>query len=220
MRRRCRTACCRKSSKSLQWRKANDGRRSGRTGNGSLDRVCSGNPRQHPKRHDHGWKKSTRLWTGLCGEVSTLKTPILKAATDPIVSIDLDLMRQYMQAKEYYDGLSKEERKQEERPRHHRMRIEDTTPEAAGEIMRDSPDGVLCFRDELSDGLARWTSTADTEARAQTGAFGCKSTTVGRLLGIALGVALVLLSMQGPRCWAAFSRTRCAGWSPTASMTA
>ena len=59
-------------------------------------------------------------------------------------------MRKYMQAKEHYDSLSGEERKQEMRPLKIRLRLENTTPEAAGEIMRDSPDGVLLFRDELA----------------------------------------------------------------------
>jgi Protein of unknown function (DUF3987) len=102
------------------------------------------------KQHDPGWLESTRLWAGLVGEVSAIKTPIQREATRTIVRIDMDLMRKYIRAKEHYDILSGEERKQEERPQKRRVRLEDTTPEAAREIMRDSPDGLLLFRDELA----------------------------------------------------------------------
>jgi hypothetical protein len=51
---------------------------------------------------------------------------------------------------EEYDALSPKERKEVERPKHTRVRIEDATPEAVQPIMRDSPNGVLLVRDELS----------------------------------------------------------------------
>ena len=41
------------------------------------------------KQHDLGWRESTRLWTGLVGEVSAIKSPILKEATRTIVRIDM-----------------------------------------------------------------------------------------------------------------------------------
>jgi hypothetical protein len=51
---------------------------------------------------------------------------------------------------EYYDNLSKAERKTTERPMQRRLRLEDTTIEGAQEVLKDSPDGVLCIQDELS----------------------------------------------------------------------
>ena len=60
------------------------------------------------------------------------------------------LWRSYVIATECYDRLTKEERKNVERPKQRRLRLEDTTIEAAQEVLKDSPDGVLCIQDELA----------------------------------------------------------------------
>jgi hypothetical protein len=102
------------------------------------------------KRHDRGWKESARLWTGLIADPSGKKTPIMREAARPLFHIDNALARKYAEAKAKYDALPADEKKTAERPRQTRLRIEDTTMEAAQEVLRDSPDGVLCFQDELS----------------------------------------------------------------------
>ena len=68
----------------------------------------------------------------------------------PIARLDGRLVRKYLADKARYDELSKDERKDAERPRQRRLRIEDTTIEAAQEVLGDSPDGVLLIQDELS----------------------------------------------------------------------
>ena len=103
-----------------------------------------------PKRYDHGWKLSTRLWVALVGNVSALKSPIMREATRPINMIDRELARQYARARADYDALPKEERDVAAEPLHVRIKIEDTTPEAAQNILADSPNGVIMIRDELS----------------------------------------------------------------------
>jgi hypothetical protein len=49
-----------------------------------------------------------------------------------------------------YEQLSREERRGVARARQQRLRLEDTTIEAAQEVLKDSSDGVLCIQDELS----------------------------------------------------------------------
>jgi hypothetical protein len=102
------------------------------------------------KKHDPNWLEAARLWVGLIGNPSTKKTPIILRAAKPLKRIDADMWREYLAAKEVYDSLSNEERKRAERPKQKRLRIEDTTIEAAQEVLKHSPGGVLCLQDELS----------------------------------------------------------------------
>jgi hypothetical protein len=102
------------------------------------------------KRHDPNWLEAARLWVGLIGNPSTKKTPIILRATKPLKRLDAELWRSYVNATECYDQLTKEERKNVERPKQQRLRLEDTTIEAAQEVLKDSPDGVLCIQDELA----------------------------------------------------------------------
>ena len=102
------------------------------------------------KRHDPQWREAARLWVGLIGEPSTKKTPIILRVAKPLKRLDAELFRAYLIAQEFYDNLSNDERKRAERPKQRRLRIEDTTIEAAQEVLKDSPDGVLGIQDELS----------------------------------------------------------------------
>lgn len=102
------------------------------------------------KRHDTYWNESARLWVALIGDPSTRKTPVLSAASRPLARLDADLYRQYARALADWSALPKEEQKLTSRPAQTRLRIEDTTIEAAQEILKDSPNGVLCLQDELS----------------------------------------------------------------------
>ncbi len=102
------------------------------------------------KQHDPSWRESARLWVGLVGAPSMKKSPILSAASRPLKRSDGNLMRAYMEKRQAYDALTTAERKQAERPRQERRIIADTTVEAAQEVLRDSPRGVLSLQDELS----------------------------------------------------------------------
>jgi hypothetical protein len=102
------------------------------------------------KRHDPNWLEAARVWTGLIGLPSTKKTPIMLRATKPLKQLDAQLWRRFLAEQECYQQLSAEARKQTERPRQTRLRLEDTTIEAAQEVLKDSPDGVLCIQDELA----------------------------------------------------------------------
>src|SRR5262249_13907864 len=96
------------------------------------------------------WFEETRIWAALIGDPSRNKTPILRDAARPLVDIDHRLHCEYLNAKHAYDNLSPDEKKLKPPPRHRRLRVEDTTTEAAQEVFRDSPDGLLCLQDELS----------------------------------------------------------------------
>ncbi|MDX8513594.1 DUF3987 domain-containing protein [Mesorhizobium captivum] len=100
------------------------------------------------KRHDPSWTESARLWVALVGMPSTKKSPIMREAARPLFKIDAELFRAYAKAKAEYDALDKKERGPA--PRQTRLRLEDTTIEAAQDVLKDSPDGVLCYQDELS----------------------------------------------------------------------
>jgi hypothetical protein len=103
-----------------------------------------------PKRHADFWKESARLWTFLVGDPSTMKTPIINQAAWALKRIDKILFEQYVADLAAYNDLTPEERKKAEPPKQRRVRIEDITIEAAQEVLKDSPNGVLCLQDELS----------------------------------------------------------------------
>lgn len=115
------------------------------------------------KRHDTHWTESSRLWVALIGTPSTKKSPILSAAVRPLAKIDAELWRRYAQAMAAYDDLPKEEKAKTDAPKQVRLRIEDTTIEAAQEVLKHSPDGVLCLQDELSG----WFGAMDKYAGAR-----------------------------------------------------
>jgi len=97
-----------------------------------------------------GWVESARLWVALVGDPSTKKTPILRQVIRPLKRIDSALWHAYRTAKAEWDALDKETKRVSPRPRHTRIMINDVTVEATQEILCDSPDGVMYYRDELS----------------------------------------------------------------------
>ena len=102
------------------------------------------------KQHDPTWRESARIWVGLVGSPSMKKTPIISAAARPLKRIDGHLMRAYVEKRQAYDELTVKERKGVDRPRQERRIISDATVEAAQEVLKDSPRGVLSLQDELS----------------------------------------------------------------------
>jgi len=101
------------------------------------------------KQHS-GWTEAARLWVGLVGDPSTKKSPIIRRVVRPIVRIDAALWHAYAAAKAQWDALDRNTRRTTPPPPQTRVKIDDATVEAAQEILRDSPDGVLYLRDELS----------------------------------------------------------------------
>jgi hypothetical protein len=102
------------------------------------------------KRHNKGWLESARLWVALVGPPSSKKTPIMAAAARPLRKIDAAQAREHAEQRAAYERLSKEEKVQAEPPKQVRSVLQDTTIEAAQDVLKDSPDGLLCYQDELS----------------------------------------------------------------------
>lgn len=102
------------------------------------------------KRHSSGWTESPRIWVAIVGDPSAKKSPIINEASRPLKLIDARMFAEYREARQAYDALDKAQQASTPPPKQARVRIEDTTIEAAQEVLRDSPNGVLCLQDELS----------------------------------------------------------------------
>jgi len=102
------------------------------------------------KRHSTGWTESARIWVAIVGDPSAKKSPIINEASRPLKAIDARLFHQYREARRIFDGMDRAQQAESKPPLQTRVRIEDTTIEAAQDVLRDSPDGVLCLQDELS----------------------------------------------------------------------
>jgi len=115
--------------------------------------VCAAaipdNVKLQVKRHEKSWLESARIWVAVVGNPSTKKTPLINAAARPLKKADGELFRVYQEEMQRYEQLKKVD-KSARMPKNTRLRMEDITIEAAQEVLRDSPDGVLCLQDELS----------------------------------------------------------------------
>ena len=101
------------------------------------------------KRHAE-WTESSRLWAAVMGPPSAKKSPIISAATKPLCKLDAEMMRAWQKRLQQFDALTPEEKKGKSRPPQTRLRLGDTTIEAAQGVMEGSPWGVLLLQDELS----------------------------------------------------------------------
>lgn len=109
------------------------------------DKICV-----RVKAHDPFWTESARLWVALIGLPSTKKSPIMSAAVAPVAKLDGAMMRDWGRAHADWSSLSKEDRTATPEPMQKRLRLNDTTIEAAQEVFRGTTDGLLIHSDELS----------------------------------------------------------------------
>jgi hypothetical protein len=123
------------------------------------------------KRHNKSWLESARIWVSLVGSPSSKKSPILSAAVSPLRKIDAEMARQYAERKSRYDKLDKDEKAKTEAPKQTRLLLQDTTIEAAQDILKDSPNGVLCFQDELSGWFGSMDKYSNARGAAKDRAF-------------------------------------------------
>ena len=110
-----------------------------------------------PKQFDTEWRESARLWAALVGNVGHKKSAPLMAAVKPLREVNAKLVEDYYFQKENYDDQFKEYSrdktgsvKKPDRPPRKRKLTEDNTVESLADILLDSPEGILCFRDELA----------------------------------------------------------------------
>lgn len=111
--------------------------------------MISDDIKLQPKKNEKGWQESARLWVMLVGPPSARKTPAMSRATSRIKKIDAQMLAEGNRALAEWqeDGGTKSG---EPRPAVPRLRIGDSTTEAAQEVCRESPRGVLMIQDELS----------------------------------------------------------------------
>jgi Protein of unknown function (DUF3987)/Primase C terminal 2 (PriCT-2) len=123
------------------------------------------------KKHNTAWLESARLWVALVGPPSTMKSPIMSAVVRPLRRIDSDMARRFSDELARIDKLPSDERKQAERPKQTRLVLQDTTIEAAQEIIKDSPDGLLCYQDEMSGWFGSMDKYSGSKGSAKDRAF-------------------------------------------------
>lgn len=118
------------------------------------------------KKHNEVWRESARIWTGIVGDPGVMKSPIMRAAVRPLAKIDAKLFADYATAMARYNELKKEEKEKAVRPTQRRKILEDTTIEAAEEVLADNSAGLLLHQDEL----AGWFGSMDKYSGAGKGA--------------------------------------------------
>jgi hypothetical protein len=97
------------------------------------------------------WWEHPRLWTLLCGDPSTKKTPCVNAATHPLELHEAELRRDYEAKRRDYERAKQAKQKGVEEPGPStRYVVFDTTVEKLGEIIARSDKGLLVKRDEFA----------------------------------------------------------------------
>ena len=97
-------------------------------------------------KRNEDWRESARIWTMLIGDPSYKKSPMIKSGARKIAKMDAELIAKYNSDFNHW----KEMGEQGVPPQPKRLRINDTTIEAAQEVCAQSPDGIICVQDELS----------------------------------------------------------------------
>lgn len=109
--------------------------------------AISDNIKLKMNRHET-WTERACMWAMLIGTPSTNKSAMVRAATGKIKAIDRQMMRE--NARKMADWQEQGGLKgSDPMPPIPRLRIEDTTMEAAQEVCKHSPSGVLSIQDEL-----------------------------------------------------------------------
>jgi hypothetical protein len=127
------------------------------------------------KRHSKSWQECTRLWAAPVGLPSSKKTPMMAAAAKPLRKLDREMLRHFQFEQKLHKDRSAEERKGVEPPLQKRLCLEDTTIEAAQEVLVGSPGGVLLFQDELSGFFGAMDKYAGSRGAAKDRAFWLQS---------------------------------------------
>lgn len=122
-----------------------------------------------PKRHDDTWTESPRLWGGIVGPPSILKSPVIAACTRPLDHLEAEArerhaedMRRFKADHAAWKKDGGEPAAEPRQPRVPRFLAESSTIEAIAELLRDDPDArfstpagkVLVRQDELSEWVA------------------------------------------------------------------
>lgn len=102
------------------------------------------------KQHDTGWRENARLWVGLVGQPSTMKSPVMNAAMKPLRRLDTAMAARNDEAMRRFKSLSKAEQADNPEPKQPRLAVGDATVEGLQVVLADSPHGILAKYDELT----------------------------------------------------------------------
>ena len=144
----------------------------------------------------------------------------MSTVAKPLRVIDTEMARKNQRAMAEYNRLSKEEKQKKEPPKQTRLAMQDTTIEAAQEILKDSPDGVLLYQDELSGWFGSMDKYSSARGAAKDRAFWLQSYNGGPYTVNRIGRGSLLipnLSVSHPRRHPA--RDRSASLPRTATTT-
>src|ERR1700676_13385 len=125
---------------------------------GALTVCASGIPdsvKLQVKVKSKGWMESARLWTTFIGPPSVKKSPIIQRVTWIVRDIEKQLYNEFAEELTEYEEAKEaaseaKEQLEEKRPIQKRIIIEDTTVEAAQEVLKNNHEGILALHDELS----------------------------------------------------------------------
>lgn len=109
-----------------------------------------------PERNNPKWMVTPNLWGFVVGRSGTKKSPAMKLA----LAEQNKLMKEAMD--NYHAAISRGEKVNPKR-----YRTEDPTIEALGIVLRDNPQGVLLFRDELCG----WLNSLEKKGHEENRAF-------------------------------------------------
>jgi hypothetical protein len=94
------------------------------------------------------WKESARIWTLLIGEAGSTKSPLMRAAIEPLTDLDFKLGKDFIEEDKVYKAVPKDEKDQHDKPVRRTVIFNNVSIEAATDSLLDNPAGALFFSDE------------------------------------------------------------------------
>jgi putative DNA primase/helicase len=171
----------------------------------------------YPKALDKDWKESIALSGAVVAPSGTTKTPTWKIFTNVVVEKELDWAREHSRVTESFqrelkawEAFSKKNKGEsippapEEPAPARRLMLNDVTPEKMHMVMKDNPEGLFFYRDELYS----WVLELEKEGRegqrntflaAMNGNDHCTVDRIGREAGHAIMCASIFGSFQPGR---------------------
>jgi len=110
--------------------------------------------RIQPKEHDTSWTEPAFLWLAIVEEPGGKKSPIIRAATAPLMKVNADKVaegeRRYAEWLEVKRLANKSKEPVPPEPKFGRSIVDGFTMEALAGVLADNPGGVLVVQDELT----------------------------------------------------------------------
>ena len=106
-----------------------------------------------PKNLDSQWILPVNLYGMLIGDPSVKKSPVINAATAPLVRGQAALSEKYREEKKRWEEACRQLKKGEptpDKPEQKKVLVQDVTPEKAVMLLEDNPRGLTFVFDEMS----------------------------------------------------------------------